>query len=110
MGGGLKTAEFLSGRYADILSNLYMGYACLWYYQKNKQVTRARTLSLSLSLSHTHKHTHTLPEGRAGKAFSLSLFSLSLSCLSHTLTHSLPKDKHVMVARSLCHTHTLTTR
>lgn len=38
MGGAIKTAEFLSGRYADILSNLYMGYACLWYYEKNKHV------------------------------------------------------------------------
>ena len=38
MGGGIKTAEFLSGRYADILSNLYMGYSCLWYYEKNKHV------------------------------------------------------------------------
>mmetsp|Transcript_55721 Transcript_55721/g.132983 ORF Transcript_55721/g.132983 Transcript_55721/m.132983 type:complete len:766 (+) Transcript_55721:102-2399(+) len=38
MGGGIKTAEFISGRYADILSNLYMGYACLWFYERNKHV------------------------------------------------------------------------
>uniref|UniRef100_A0A7S0ESF2 Acyl-coenzyme A dehydrogenase n=1 Tax=Hanusia phi TaxID=3032 RepID=A0A7S0ESF2_9CRYP len=38
MGGGLKTAEYISGRYADILSNLYIGYACLWYYQNHKNV------------------------------------------------------------------------
>jgi acyl-CoA dehydrogenase len=38
MGGGIKTAEFISGRYADILSNLYMGYACLWFYEQNKHV------------------------------------------------------------------------
>ena len=38
LGGGLKTAEFLSGRYADMLSNLYMAHACLWYYQKHKHV------------------------------------------------------------------------
>ena len=25
-------------RYADVLSNLYMGYACLWYYEKHKHV------------------------------------------------------------------------
>ena len=35
LGGKLKTAEFLSGRYADILSNLYLGYAVLWYAKKN---------------------------------------------------------------------------
>jgi len=38
LGGGLKTAEFLSGRYADVLSNLYMAHSCLWYYQKHKHV------------------------------------------------------------------------
>jgi len=34
MGGQLKFAEFTSGRFADILSNLYLGYAVLWYYHK----------------------------------------------------------------------------
>ena len=34
LGGSLKAAEFLSGRYADILSNLYLGYAVLWHYKK----------------------------------------------------------------------------
>ncbi len=38
MGGKLKTAEYISGRYADILINIYMSYACLWYYEKNKNV------------------------------------------------------------------------
>lgn len=38
MGGKLKTAEYISGRYADILTNIYMSYACLWYYEKNKNV------------------------------------------------------------------------
>jgi acyl-CoA dehydrogenase len=35
LGGKLKFAEFLSGRYADVLSNLYLGYATLWYAQKH---------------------------------------------------------------------------
>ena len=34
MGGGLKQAEFTSGRYADVLSNLFLGYAILWHYKK----------------------------------------------------------------------------
>ena len=34
LGGKLKVAEFLSGRYADVLSNLYQGYAVLWYRSK----------------------------------------------------------------------------
>jgi acyl-CoA dehydrogenase len=38
MGGGIKTAEFVSGRFADILSNLYLGWACLFFYSKNKNV------------------------------------------------------------------------
>lgn len=38
MGGKIKTAEYISGRYADILSDIYMSHACLWYYEKNKNV------------------------------------------------------------------------
>lgn len=34
MGGQLKFAEFTSGRFADVLSNLYLGYSVLWFYQK----------------------------------------------------------------------------
>jgi acyl-CoA dehydrogenase len=34
MGGKLKSAEFISGRFADIISSLYLGYATLWHYQK----------------------------------------------------------------------------
>jgi len=34
MGGKLKAAEFTSGRFADVLSNLYLGYAVLWHYKK----------------------------------------------------------------------------
>ena len=55
MGGGIKTAEFISGRYADILSNLYMGYACLWHYQKNKHVKGLdKVLDLAMN-DHCHK-------------------------------------------------------
>jgi len=35
MGGGLKAAEFTSGRFADVLSNLYLGYATLWFHKKH---------------------------------------------------------------------------
>lgn len=35
MGGKIKFAESLSGRYADVLSNLYLGYATLWFHGKN---------------------------------------------------------------------------
>jgi len=35
MGGKLKFAEFTSGRFADVLSNLYLGYAVLWYQKKH---------------------------------------------------------------------------
>tara|TARA_B000000477_G_scaffold52176_2_gene43883 strand:- start:51522 stop:53606 length:2085 start_codon:yes stop_codon:yes gene_type:complete len=38
LGGKIKTSQYLSGRYSDILSDLYMSYACLWYYEKNKHV------------------------------------------------------------------------
>jgi acyl-CoA dehydrogenase len=34
MGGSIKSAEFTSGRFADVLSNLFLGYAVLWHYEK----------------------------------------------------------------------------
>jgi len=34
MGGKLKFAEFTSGRFADVLSNLYLGYCVLWFARK----------------------------------------------------------------------------
>jgi len=34
MGGRIKFAESVSGRYADVLSHLYLGYATLWYHSK----------------------------------------------------------------------------
>ena len=34
LGGGLKAAEFTSGRFADVLSNIFLGYAVLWHYKK----------------------------------------------------------------------------
>jgi len=38
LGGQIKFAESLSGRYADVLSNLYLGYATLWFHAQNKNV------------------------------------------------------------------------
>jgi hypothetical protein len=38
LGGRLKFEEMLSGRFADAFGTLYLGYACLWYAQKNKDV------------------------------------------------------------------------
>lgn len=38
LGGRLKFEEMLSGRFADAFGTLYLGYACLWYYQQNKHI------------------------------------------------------------------------
>lgn len=38
LGGRLKFEEMLSGRFADSLGTLYLGYACLWFYNQNKNV------------------------------------------------------------------------
>lgn len=45
MGGNIKFAEYLSGRYADILSNLYLGYATLWFAKKHGNVPGLETLT-----------------------------------------------------------------
>jgi len=38
LGGRLKFEEMLSGRFADAFGTLYLGYACLWNYQRNGKV------------------------------------------------------------------------
>lgn len=38
LGGRLKFEEMLSGRFADAFGTMYLGYACLWYYEQNKHV------------------------------------------------------------------------
>ena len=38
LGGRLKFEEMLSGRFADAFGTLYLGYACLWYYEQHKAV------------------------------------------------------------------------
>lgn len=38
IGGKLKFSEMVSGRFADIFSSLYLGYACMWFYKKNQSV------------------------------------------------------------------------
>ncbi len=38
LGGKLKFAEMLSGRYADILSNIFLGYATLWFTSKHSDI------------------------------------------------------------------------
>ena len=34
MGKKFKTSEMLSGRFADVFSNIYLSYSMLWYYEK----------------------------------------------------------------------------
>lgn len=38
LGGKLKTEEMISGRFADAFSTLYLGYSCVWFYNRNKGV------------------------------------------------------------------------
>ncbi|KAF1330917.1 Acyl-coenzyme a dehydrogenase, partial [Globisporangium splendens] len=38
LGGKLKFAEMISGRFADVFSSLYLGYSALWFYKNNRHV------------------------------------------------------------------------
>jgi acyl-CoA dehydrogenase len=48
LGSKFKKAEMLSGRMADIFSNLYLGYASLWYFQKYGSSDHLPIMKLSL--------------------------------------------------------------
>lgn len=38
LGGKLKFAEMVSGRFADVFSSIYLGYSALWFYKANRHV------------------------------------------------------------------------
>ncbi|KAG7399671.1 hypothetical protein PHYBOEH_008314 [Phytophthora boehmeriae] len=38
LGGKLKFAEMISGRFADVFSSLYLGYSTMWFYKNNRHV------------------------------------------------------------------------
>lgn len=38
LGGKLKFEEMVSGRFADAFGTLYLGYACVWYYNQHRSV------------------------------------------------------------------------
>lgn len=44
LGGRIKTEEMLSGRFADAFGTLYLGYACLWYFEQNMKVDGAEQI------------------------------------------------------------------
>ena len=43
MGGKIKSKQMISGNMSDILSNLYLSYSILWYYNHYQYVTEAHT-------------------------------------------------------------------
>jgi acyl-CoA dehydrogenase len=38
LGGKLKFAEMISGRFADVFSSIYLGYSAMWFYKNNRHV------------------------------------------------------------------------
>ncbi|CAK4369091.1 unnamed protein product [Aphanomyces euteiches] len=44
LGGKLKQKEMISGRFADVFSNIYLGYACMWFYKQNQHVQGIDTI------------------------------------------------------------------
>lgn len=55
LGGKLKFEEMTSGRCADVLSNLYLGYAVLWYYQRQPRSDALDTLMDGAMRTLTHE-------------------------------------------------------
>jgi hypothetical protein len=43
MGGKIKSKQMISGNMSDILSNLYLSYSILWYYNHYQYVTEAHS-------------------------------------------------------------------
>lgn len=65
LGGKLKFEEMLSGRFADALGTLYLGYSCLWYYNQNRNVEGIDALlelSMENLLQENEKALHGISE------------------------------------------------
>jgi hypothetical protein len=72
LGGSLKKMEYLSGRYADLLSDIYYGYALEWYFEQHElsdNLLRVMQKDLNdrmyrnvekIIYNHPHSHAHNI--------------------------------------------------
>jgi len=65
LGGKLKFEEMLSGRFADALGTLYLGYSCLWFYNQNRNVEGIDAL-VELSMERLLQENENALHGIAG--------------------------------------------
>eukprot|EP00123_Amoebidium_parasiticum_P016072 comp23275_c0_seq1/m.38100 comp23275_c0_seq1/g.38100 ORF comp23275_c0_seq1/g.38100 comp23275_c0_seq1/m.38100 type:complete len:747 (-) comp23275_c0_seq1:220-2460(-) len=109
MGGRLKTAEFVSGRYADALSGLYLGYACLWYHMKNPVADGDAVLEVAMDriLSEVQEALH-----GAARNFPIRPVGWLMSALAFPFgkSYSLPTDRAVREAAKSISTETAVRR
>ncbi|TMW56095.1 hypothetical protein Poli38472_008743 [Pythium oligandrum] len=93
MGGKLKFAEMISGRFADVFSSIYLGYSAMWYYKNNRHVE-----GIDLIFDYTmNQLCYDAQEGLIGisKNFPVPGVGLAMRTLSFPFgrTYDLPSDK-----------------
>lgn len=86
LGGKLKTEEMLSGRYADALGTLYLGYSCMWWYKQNSHIDGIDTV-FELAMDTLLYENQVALEG-ISKNFPV----LGVGCLAHWLCFPLGKS------------------
>mmetsp|Transcript_1606 Transcript_1606/g.1678 ORF Transcript_1606/g.1678 Transcript_1606/m.1678 type:complete len:761 (+) Transcript_1606:162-2444(+) len=93
LGGRLKVEEMTSGRFADALSTLYLGYACLWNYEKNRHVGQLdKVLELSME-SLLQENQKALREMHSNFPFPVVGSIMSFLCFPMGNAYSGPTDK-----------------
>lgn len=104
LGGRLKFEEMLSGRFADAFGTLYLGYACLWYYEQNKKVEgidKVFELAMESLLQQNQKALKGLSEN-----FPIPVIGplMSAICFPFGTPYSGPDDKMTKAASDLIST------
>uniref|UniRef100_A0A7S1TSJ0 Acyl-coenzyme A dehydrogenase n=1 Tax=Phaeomonas parva TaxID=124430 RepID=A0A7S1TSJ0_9STRA len=104
MGGKIKFAEALSGRYADVLSNLYLGYATLWYHAQHKDVEGIDKV-LNFAMANITKDTEDAFFG-IFENFPMTPFGLFMRgvCFPFGRTYSAPSDEEMKAVAQLVST------
>ncbi len=104
LGGRLKFEEMLSGRFSDALGTLYLGYACLWYYNQNKAVEGINDI-LELAMENLLQENEKALRGIAGN-FPIPGLGAVMQAISSPTgnVYNGPSDAHIQKAAKLIST------
>eukprot|EP01100_Stratorugosa_tubuloviscum_P004190 TRINITY_DN203_c0_g2_i1.p1 TRINITY_DN203_c0_g2~~TRINITY_DN203_c0_g2_i1.p1 ORF type:complete len:786 (-),score=433.38 TRINITY_DN203_c0_g2_i1:19-2352(-) len=104
MGGKLKFAEMISGRMADVMGNLYLGFAILWYNKNysnnsnNSEMDAVVQLAMTQILYETQQALYGVFDNFPNRETAILMKQV---CFPLGATYKLPSDKLIKKAANL---------